>query len=42
MNTVSLIGRITRDLELKSFNEGNGFYTKFTGEMYASISYSGL
>ena len=30
MNTVSLIGRITRDLELKSFNEGKGFYTKFT------------
>lgn len=30
MNTVSLIGRTTRDLELKSYNEGNGFYTRFT------------
>jgi len=30
MNTVSLIGRITKDLELKSYNEGKGFYTKFT------------
>ena len=30
MNNVSLIGRITRDLELKEFNEGKGFYTKFT------------
>jgi len=30
MNNVSLIGRITRDLELKNFNEGKGFYTKFT------------
>jgi len=30
MNTVSLIGRITKDLELKSFNEGKGFYTRFT------------
>ena len=30
MNNVSLIGRITRDLELKNFNEGKGFYTRFT------------
>ena len=30
MNNVSLIGRITKDLELKDFNEGKGFYTKFT------------
>ncbi len=30
MNNVSLIGRITKDLELKNFNEGKGFYTKFT------------
>ena len=30
MNTVSLIGRITKDLELKNFNEGKGFYTRFT------------
>lgn len=30
MNNVSLIGRITKDLELKEFNEGKGFYTKFT------------
>jgi single-strand DNA-binding protein len=30
MNTVSIIGRITRDLELRSFNEGKGFYTRFT------------
>lgn len=30
MNNVSLIGRITRDLELKDFNEGKGFYTRFT------------
>ncbi|MBU3092228.1 single-stranded DNA-binding protein [Clostridium sp. CM028] len=30
MNNVSIIGRITRELELKSFNEGKGFYTRFT------------
>lgn len=30
MNNVSLIGRTTKDLELKDFNEGKGFYTKFT------------
>ena len=30
MNTVSLIGRVTKDFELKSFNEGKGFYTRFT------------
>jgi len=30
MNTVSIIGRTTKDLELKSFNEGKGFYTRFT------------
>jgi len=30
MNNVSMIGRITKDLELKSYNEGKGFYTKFT------------
>ena len=30
MNTVSLIGRITRDLELKNYNDGKGFYTRFT------------
>lgn len=30
MNTVSIIGRLTRDLELKTFNEGKGFYTRFT------------
>ena len=30
MNTVSIIGRLTRELELKTFNEGKGFYTKFT------------
>ena len=30
MNNVSLIGRITRDLELKDYNDGKGFYTKFT------------
>ncbi len=30
MNNVSLIGRITKDLELKNFNDGKGFYTKFT------------
>ncbi len=30
MNTVSMIGRTTKDLELKSFNEGKGFYTRFT------------
>lgn len=30
MNNVSIIGRITRDLELKNFNEGKGFYTRFT------------
>jgi single-strand DNA-binding protein len=30
MNNVSLIGRITKDLELKDYNEGKGFYTKFT------------
>ncbi len=30
MNNVSLIGRITRDLELRDFNDGKGFYTKFT------------
>jgi len=30
MNTVSMIGRLTKDLELKTFNEGKGFYTRFT------------
>ena len=30
MNNVSIIGRITRDLDLKNFNEGKGFYTRFT------------
>ncbi|MBZ9608249.1 single-stranded DNA-binding protein [Clostridium estertheticum] len=30
MNNVSIIGRTTRELELKNFNEGKGFYTRFT------------
>lgn len=30
MNKVSLIGNVTRDLELKSYNEGKGAYARFT------------
>lgn len=30
MNKVSLIGNVTRDLELKSYKEGNGAYVRFT------------
>lgn len=30
MNKVSLVGRVTRDLELKTFNDGQRSYTYFT------------
>lgn len=30
MNKVSLIGNVTRDLELKRYNEGEGTYVRFT------------
>ena len=30
MNKVSLIGRVTRDLDLKKFNDGQRSYTNFT------------
>ena len=30
MNRVTLIGNVTKDLELKTFNEGKSNYVKFT------------
>lgn len=30
MNKVSLIGNVTRDLELKNYNDGKGAYVRFT------------
>lgn len=30
MNKVSLIGNVTRDLELKAYKEGKGSYVRFT------------
>lgn len=30
MNKVSLIGNVTKDLEVKTFNEGKGSYVRFT------------
>lgn len=30
MNKVSLIGNVTRDLELKNYNDGKGSYVRFT------------
>lgn len=30
MNNVSIVGRITKNLEIKTYNEGDGKYTSFT------------
>ncbi len=38
MNKVSLIGNVTRDLELKNYNDGKGTYVRFA---LAINSYSG-